>query len=402
MSNSFKRNIVIGTLAIVAGPALAQQPPDSVASDTWNNTAMGANALLNQSAGYSPKAHDNTAAGASTLISNTEGAANTAVGSNTLTFNTTGNQNTATGWGALYRNTTGYNNSAHGVSALNSNTSGAGNTANGYAALYLNTTGYSNTASGTEALESNTTGAQNAANGALALGFNQTGSGNTADGYEALSANTTGSNNTGVGYGSLSSNVSGNLNIALGLLAGENITGSENIDIGNPGVAADNGYIRIGVKGTQKAAFIAGIYSTTLEPNSLPVFVNAAGRLSVGTSSERYKTGIATMGSNTDKLRQLRPVTFHLRTDPKGALQYGLIAEEVAKIYPELVIHDETGKVHGVRYDELAPLLLNEVQRQQRQLDDLRQQVAEFKQLSQSTQAALSKLLAVDQKVAMR
>jgi hypothetical protein len=88
--------------------------------------------------------------------------------------------------------------------------------------------------------------------------------------------------------------------------------------------------------------------------------VTSSGQLGVLASSERYKTAITPMGENTKKLEQLRPVSFHLKTDPKGAVQYGLIAEEVDKVYPELVIRDDTGKIQGVRYDELAPMLLNE------------------------------------------
>jgi Chaperone of endosialidase len=121
-------------------------------------------------------------------------------------------------------------------------------------------------------------------------------------------------------------------------------------------------------------------------PNALPVYVNAAGRLSVGNSSERYKTAILPMGNDTEKLRQLRPVTFHLRTDPNGAAQYGLIAEEVAKVYPELAL-----------------MLLNEMQKQQQKLaevEQLKQTVAELKH--QSMQAAMSKLLSGETRVAMR
>ena len=113
----------------------------------------------------------------------------------------------------------------------------------------------------------------------------------------------------------------------------------------------------------------------SLHVTGAAVYVTSTGQLGVLASSERYKTAVTSMGSRTEKLRQLRPVTFHLKTDPKGDVQYGLIAEEVAKVYPELVIRDSAGRVEGVRYEELAPMLLNEVQRQAVELREMRQQV---------------------------
>ena len=126
------------------------------------------------------------------------------------------------------------------------------------------------------------------------------------------------------------------------------------------------------------------------------------GRLGVLASSERYKTAIAPMGANTAKLGQLRPVTFHLKTDPKGALQYGLIAEEVAKVYPELVIRDEKGRIDGVRYDELAPMLLNEVQQQQTTITAQAAQLHDVQKQLGNLQAALTKLQAKEELVANR
>ena len=188
-------------------------------------------------------------------------------------------------------------------------------------------------------------------------------------------------------------NTTGNSNIAEGFQAGSNLTtGSNNIDVGNVGVAGESNTIRIGIHGTQRATFIADIYGASVTGST--VMVTPAGKLGVQVSSERFKTAIAPMGSNSDKLQQLRPVTFHLKTDPTGALQYGLIAEEVAKVYPELVIRNESGRIDGVRYDELAPMLLNEVQQQAAEMRDLKQQVVELKNLNQATQAALRNLRA--------
>ena len=351
-----------------------------------DNSAFGGLALaLNTTGG------DNTASGYQALYSNTTASYNTASGYNALYSNTTGNSNTASGYQALYSNTTGYDNTASGSGALYANTGGATNTAFGVAALFSNTTGYYNTASGADALLSNTSGIDNTASGVSALNGNTDGNNNTASGYQALNGNTTGGNN-----------------IAMGYQAGYNLTtGSNNIDIGSVGVAGESNVIRIGTKGTQKVTVIAGIYGTSVTGST--VVVSATGRLGVTVSSERFKTAITPMGSNSAKLEQLRPVTFKLKSDATATRQYGLIAEEVAKVYPELVIRDEKGRIDGVRYDELAPMLLNEAQRQQRineaqaaEMRDLKQQLAELKAINQATQVALRKLQSEEELVAQR
>jgi hypothetical protein len=222
-------------------------------------------------------------------------------------------------------------------------------------------------------------------------------------GVKALFENTTGAQNSAVGYGALYSNTSGGYNAALGFFAGSNLTtGSNNVDINNRGVAGESGVIRIGTQGTQMKAFMAGIYGTSVSGNA--VVVSSSGQLGVTVSSERYKTGIASMNSNSEKLQQLRPVTFRLKTDPKGVLQYGLIAEEVDRVYPELVIRDETGRIDGVRYDELAPMLLKEAQRQRQmmaaqaaEIRSLKQQVAELKDLKHGLYKAMLELRSKDE-----
>jgi hypothetical protein len=157
----------------------------------------------------------------------------------------------------------------------------------------------------------------------------------------------------------------------VGSMAGQNVsTGSNNIEIGNAGTAADHGIVRLGTPGTHLATFVAGINSSHVTGSA--VYITAGGQLGVLASSERYKTAIEPMGS-TKKLQQLRPVTFRLKSDAKGQTQYGLIAEEVAKVYPELVIRNEAGQAEGVRYEELTPMLLNEVQKQAAEIRDLRQ-----------------------------
>jgi ribosomal protein L29 len=199
----------------------------------------------------------------------------------------------------------------------------------------------------------------------------------------------------------------------VGFQAGLNVSsGSNNIEIGNEGAAADNKVIKIGTEGTQKKTYIAGIYSNTAV-SGLAVVIGSNGELGTVSSSERFKTGIAPMGSNTEKLQQLRPVTFHYKADAQGTLRYGLIAEEVAKVYPELVVLDRNGRIDGIRYDELAPMLLNEMQKehatvadQAAEIRDLRRQVAKVNDLERELaemHAALTALRSTrDQLVAQR
>jgi len=383
-------------LVALAGTAFAQVPSSNDTSDASGNTGMGNGAL----GGPSP--------------TNLTGALNTASGSYALFSNTTGNNNSGFGFDSLAHNTTGSDNTASGYFALFSNTSGTGLTASGASALYSNTTGNNNTASGYYALYSNIGGNYNNASGYFALHNNSSGSQNSASGVQALYGNKTGNYNTASGTDALYSNTTGSTNIAEGYKAGYNLTtGSNNIDIGNLGVAAESGTIRIGTTSTQTAAYIAGIYGTSVTGSA--VVVSSTGQLGVTVSAERFKTGIAPTGSKSARLGQLRPVTFHLKTDREGALQYGLIAEEVAKVYPELVIRDGTGRIDSVRYDELSPMLLNEVQEQQRKMTtqeekyaaqgahialqdaeirDLKERMTRLTILNQATQAALQKLQA--------
>jgi len=352
------------------------------------NTASGNSALQSNTTGFS-----NTASGAGALSKNSTGTNNTASGAGALNNNTAGSFNTASGDSALSSNTTGNSNTASGVNALFLNTTGASNTASGASALQNNTTGNFNTASGMDALLHNTTGASNTASGAFALQANTTGQNNTASGVGALQANTTGNFNTASGVGALQNNTTGSDNIAIGSFAGLNLTtGSSNIHIGNTGVAADANFIRIG--SAQAATFIAGIRSTpTFNADAIAVMVDSAGQLGTMSSSRRVKDEIADMGTASSALMKLRPVTFHYKSDkkPKGrTLQYGLVAEEVAEVAPGLVAHSADGKIETVYYQFLAPMLLNEYQKQQRtiaaqtarivQLEKQSAEIAELKQ----------------------
>jgi Chaperone of endosialidase len=350
------------------------------------NTAEGANALFSLTSGI-----DNNALGFQALYHNATGNYNTAEGFRSLFNNTTGYQNTANGAQALFSNTTANYNTALGVNALYRNTTGLENTAVGVQALFNNTIGDYNTALGTSSLYSNTNGAYNTATGWQALFTNTTGDYNAAHGVHALYNNTTGPRNTAIGYRALYSNT-GAGNIALGFMAGTNLTtGDNNIDIGNFGVAGDSRTIRIGNVYIASRTFIAGIRgSTTGNANAVPVLVDSAGQLGTVSSSRRYKNKIKPMDGASDAILALKPVTFHYKSDSTGTPQFGLIAEEVAKVNPDLVVHDENGEIYTVRYDAVNAMLLNEflkehrtVQAQQKEIDVLRAELREQRALIQ-------------------
>ena len=320
----FNTAVGAGTLLLDVG--------DQTTGEGTQNTATGAWALLNNGIG-----RENTANGAFALFSNTEGSVNTAVGAETLTNNVDGSNNTATGYGALF-----------------SNVHGAQNTAVGFASLTSNTTGNSNTAIGDNALLSNSTADGNTAVGSQAL-YNNTGTVNTAIGYQALTSNTTGGGNIAVGSG-----------------AGESInTGSNNIDIGNTGFSDESNTIRIG--SSQAKAVMVGIFGMTVG-GAAQVYVNSNGLLGTSTSSARFKTNIQDMGATSETLLALRPVTFRYKPelDPEGIAQFGLVAEEVEKVNPNLVVRDKEGKPYTVRYDAVNAMLLNEFLKEHQRVEDLR------------------------------
>jgi hypothetical protein len=347
-----------------------------------NNVGMGYQALHANTTGTR-----STANGVYALVNNTIGSFNTAIGFGALYYNTTGSNNVASGNGALWCNTNGYGNTAFGVQSLYNNTQGNDNTANGYHALYSNTTGGGNTANGAYALQSNTNFG-NTASGYRALSANTYGYMNTADGNGALQRNTIGYENTACGTLALGGNSSGVGNIAIGYNAGANLTtGHYNIDIGNSGNAGESWTMRIGTQGTQTRTFIAGIYGATAASGAA-VYVNSSGQLGTVTSSRRFKEAIADMGDQSEVLLSLRPVSFHYKPEiaPQGTTHFGLVAEEVEQVAPELVLYDGNGEIYSVRYDQISAMLLNEflkehrkVQEQQRELDQVRAVTAQLK-----------------------
>ena len=323
----------------------------------------------------------NTALGSGALVNNTTGISDTAIGFEALFSNTTGGGNTATGSQALISNTTGQANTATGDTALLANTTGLDNTATGAGALAFNTTGYQNTATGFAALLNNTTGINNTATGYSALGGNTTGNGNTANGYQALGSNTTGINNTANGHAALRSNTTGNNNIAVGYRSGLNLTtGGNNIDIGNAGVAGDNNKIRIGTTGTQTATFIAGISGVTV-PAGVGVIVGTDGKLGTVVSSERFKDKVQPMDKASEAILALKPVTFLYKKqlDPDGIPQFGLVAEQVEKVNPDLVARDDHGKPYTVRYEAVNAMLLNEFLKAHRKIEQQEATIAQQK-----------------------
>jgi len=353
------------------------------------NTATGDNALLSNTTGGG-----NTANGASALQNNTNGSNNTAMGSGALAsngFDAIGN--TATGSNALFHNVSAGFNTATGYTALYSNTSGFNQTANGADALYSNTTGVEDTATGGGALYKNTTGNNNTANGFEALFSNTSGSNNTGDGLLALENNTTGHDNTSAGFQALKSNTTGSNNIGLGSNAGSNLTsGSNNIDIGASGPAAEGNTIRIGKQGTQKNTFVAGIFGTAVTGSQ--VIVNSGGKLGVAVSSARYKEAVKPMNKASEAILALKPVSFRYKEeiDPDATPQFGLIAEEVEKVNPDLVGYDESGKVNTVRYEAVNAMLLNEFLKAHRQLQEQQTTIARQQKQIEALSTGLEKV----------
>jgi trimeric autotransporter adhesin len=327
------------------------------------NTAVGAGTLLlNTSV-------ENTAAGAGALLSNTTGNRNTASGAFALLNNATGFNNTATGANALLSNTAGNNNTATGLNALLANTTGNSNTANGAFALFDNTTGNNNTANGVNALRSNTTGANSTATGENALGANTTGNSNTANGYFALSSNSAGGNNVAIGNSALDNNTTGVGNTALGFGAGDTqTTGSNNVYIGS-GMS--------GVAGENDSCYIRSIFGQTSAGGN-QVFINNNNKLGTMTSSKRFKKDICPMDKASETLFSLKPVLFRYKKeiDLAGTSQFGLVAEDVEKVNPDLVVRDKEGKPYSVRYDQVNAMLLNEFLKEHREVQELKKQVA--------------------------
>jgi hypothetical protein len=345
------------------------------------NTATGLRALSSDTNGGF-----NTATGVLSLFSNTSGFFNSATGAYALANNTTGNSNTANGYGALYFNTADAN-TATGFGALFKNTTGEANTANGYLALNRNTTGFTNTATGERALFSNIDGFSNVAVGIYALYSNTSGSYNNAHGAYALENNIDGFENEAFGDVALNSVTHGSQNVAIGDEAGISITtGSGNTLIGKAAgliVTGDGnvclGADVIGVAGVDNTTWIRNVYESVATGRI--VYVNSDGKVGTLASSRRFKEGIKPMNEASEAILGLKPVTFRYKKeiDSNRAPQFGLVAEDVAKVDPDLVVRDKNGQVYSVRYEAVNAMLLNEFLKEHRKVEEQQASITQLK-----------------------
>jgi hypothetical protein len=368
------------TLALISPVRGVTPPPDGGYPNS--TTAEGEDALFS----LDPLSVANTAVGYHALYS-TQAEDNTGVGASALEHNSTGGANTAIGVGALQYNTTGVFNTATGVGALNENIGANCNTANGEQALHNNTSGNNNTAAGCNALV-----------------FNTTGPNNTASGFDVLYNSLSGGNNTGNGYNALFNNTTGSNNIAVGASAGSNLTtGSNNIDIGGFGVAGESNTIRLGKTGLQKTTFITGIRGATVA-GGVTVMVDGSGHLGTITSSARYKEVIKPMDKASEAILSLKPVTFRYRKelDPEAIPQFGLVAEQVEKVDPDLVARDDQGKPYTVRYEAVNAMLLNEFLKEHRRVEEQEAKLSEQKKEIVQLEATVRELMTTLEKVSAR
>jgi len=307
-----------------------------------------------------------------------------------LAINTADN-NTGVGLSALAANTIGIQNTAVGQNALLINTTGNANTALGALSLAANITGSDNTGVGFGSLGANTIGFQNTALGKNALASNVTGNFNTGLGWSAL-LDSLGNNNTGVGYQALNTLLTGNGNVAVGAGAGSNFTTSEsnNVCIANAGTVGDNNTIRIGSGHTR--AFVAGVSGVTTGGAAVAVLVDATGQLGTISSTRRVKHDIEDMDEASENIYQLRPVTFVYNSDISETKQYGLIAEEVNEVLPEIVVKDSNDQPATVQYHVLPVLLLNEMKKQQVTIEQQQDAIENLTITVESMGAAINSL----------
>jgi trimeric autotransporter adhesin len=327
------------------------------------NTAVGAGSLDLNIADF------NTATGAGALLFNTIGSQNTAVGVAALGFNDIAEQNTATGAFALANHISGNGNTAIGANALSSDTTGQVNTAVGAGALFTVNNGFN--------------GSFNTAIGAGAL-FAATGADNTAVGSTALGITTTGTDNTAVGISAFPNNTTGSNNIAIGAFAGQAVTTANHvICIGDPGSNTDD------------SCYIGSIFGQTNNLGSA-VFIDANNKLGTLTSSKRFKEDIQQMGTVSEALFALKPVTFHYKKqiDPAAKSQFGLVAEDVEKVNPDLVVRDKEGNAYSVRYDQVNAMLLNEFLKEHRTVQELKTTVEQQQKQIDALTAGLQKVSA--------
>jgi hypothetical protein len=364
-------------------------------------TAAGDHALQGLTLGVG-----NTAIGTFSLFSVTTGNFNTAVGAGALDLNN-GDNNTATGAAALLFDTTGHDNTANGTAALEFNDSGSNNTASGAFALFSNSTGSANSAFGAFALQA-TTGVENTGTGSTALYSNITGDQNTANGSAALYSNTTGDDNTAIGFNALISNTTGINNTATGRFAlGNNSTGNNNVAVGDnacTGVTTANNVICIGAgvggADVSDSCYIGNVFGQSIASGA-QVYINSANKLGTITSSRRFKEDVKQMGAASEALFALKPVSFRYKKqiDPAGTPQFGLVAEDVDAVAPDLVVRDHEGKPYTVRYEAVNAMLLNEFQKEHCAVQELKAKAAKQEATIAHQQKQIEALTAGLQKV---
>ena len=342
-----------------------------------NNVGVGINALTVHTTGAR-----NTAVGSAALSSNTIGSFNTAIGGLSLVSNVTTSGNVAVGYRTLQINVEEQN-VAVGFQAMALNTTGGANTALGYRSMEANTTGMENTACGQNTLISNISGNQNVAIGTHAMESNLTGSSNIGIGFDALGSLVSGSQNVSCGNVSLANITTGTNNIAVGFHAGENATlgDSNNIYIGNTGLAAESDTIRVGTAGTQTTCFVAGIRGVaTGVADAIAVLIDSTGQLGTVSSSKDVKHDIEDMDDQSADVLKLRPVTFVYNGDASEKKQYGLIAEEVDEIFPDIVVRNQEGNPETIQYHILPALLLNEMKKQHATIEQMNNVIARLQE----------------------
>ena len=310
--------------------------------------------------------------------------ANNGEGVGVLVSRTTGIWNTGTGFQALNHLTAGNQNTATGLRALFNDTSGGFNSATGVFSLYSNTSGFFNSATGAYSLAHNTDGNGNTANGYSALYFMTAGIDNTATGVDALYFNTTGNSNTAFGGGALFFSTTGNNNTALGLGAGNNVTTADNVIAIGAGVFGEN---------VSDTCYIGNIFGVT-SAGATAVYVNSDGKLGTVVSSQRFKDEIQPMDKASEAILALKPVTFRYKQeiDPARNPQFGLVAEDVEKVNPDLVVRDVEGEVNTVRYEAVNAMLLNEFLKEHRRVEEQQVTIGQLKSNAAQQEATISKL----------
>jgi len=189
----------------------------------------------------------------------------------------------------------------------------------------------------------------------------------------------------------------------MGHSASSNLTtGDKNIDIGNTGATAESGRIRIGTRGTHTATFIAGIAGVAVTGSQ--VIVNSNGKLGVTTSSKRFKDQIQPLGKTSEAILALKPVTFRYKKelDPDGIPQFGLVAEDVKKVNPDLVACDDDGQPYTVRYEAVNAMLLNEFLKEHRRNQQQEAAITELKSALAEQRKEIRALTETLQKVSAR